>query len=138
MLAEDALSSEYLMRRALREAKFPEHAINAAMLKLFPEPDEDACELVELLDPEADEPKRWMGWCDQDRWSLGPDPNDADHFQPLPEDLAALDGICEEIERRIQYLQAVERADAEEREQIRRRMLPDECFEPRILAGAVD
>jgi hypothetical protein len=138
MLAE-VVTSEYLMRRALREARFPEHAINAAMLKLFPEPGEDACEVVELLDPEADDPGRWMAWVDQDRWSLGPDPNDADHFQPSSEDLAALDGICEEIERRIEFIQAVEQDEAREREQIRsRRFLPDECFEPRILAGAVD
>jgi hypothetical protein len=138
MLAE-VVTSEYLMRRALREAKFSEHAINAAMLKLFPEPGEDACEVVELLDPEADEPERWMSWVDDSRWGIGPDPNDADHFQPSPEDLAALDGICEEIERRIEFIQAIEQDEAREREQIRsRRILPDECFEPRILAGAVD
>lgn len=146
MLAEtltvrDAFSSEYLFRRALREARFSEDAINHAMAKLFPEPGEDACELVELLDPEADEPSHWASWVDDSRWQLGPDPEDADHFDPSPEDLLYLDEICNELERRIEHLQAVEQAGAQEREEIRRQMrslVPDEYFEPRMVAGAWD
>jgi hypothetical protein len=58
--------SEYSMRRALRDAGFKEHAIDAAMRSLFPEPE-----------PEPFEPGTFLGTLQcriQDRpWAKLPD-----------------------------------------------------------------
>lgn len=85
--------------------------------------------VAELDDPEEYlEPYDWPDWTD--RWVFAPDvvPASADWdnynqylaeqepepFDPTVEDIAALDAICEEIERRLAFMEAMALADVQE------------------------
>ena len=88
--------------------------------------DDVITELVcELEDDGAYEcgPLDWPDWCD-DRWELGPGPADAlaleppapepEPFEPSPEDLAEYAAWSLELDRRRDFVEAMERADVQE------------------------
>ena len=84
-------TSEYSFRRALREARFNEGAINHAMRALFPEPDNELERLAETWLLPTDEP-----------------------YEPTPDDLAELGRIFDQMDRDRGFEEAMARADIAE------------------------
>lgn len=99
-----------------------------------------------------DSPDDWPSEWDNDSWELGPEDDPADEprptfeepaYEPTPDDLREMAEMfgqwdAERREAQIADTEWADRMEREEFERRRERLVPDEFFEPRIAAGAVD